>query len=204
MMRCVSTIGWVCVLAVGCAAGESSTISEGVISTSTAIDPLAIEGGGAWQDAAPGCEGRLDDIAFDAQIADFSIPAQELSLVVVRTATGEFRCVDTYGALEQELIDLDAPVVDGLWLGYVSALQEVDTAPSEEGAADGVRVQTGLQTAMGDPHPQPSRPADDSSASDGDPHPQPSRPTGTEGGGEASDGDPHPQPSRPSEPLPDM
>ncbi|MEO0323719.1 MAG: hypothetical protein AAF447_12235 [Myxococcota bacterium] len=117
---------------------------------------------------------------------------------MVRTATGEFRCVDTYGALEQELIDLDAPVVDGLWLGYVSALQEVDTAPSDEGAGDGVRVQTGLQTAMGDPHPQPSRPTDDSSASDGDPHPQPSRPTGTEGGGEASDGDPHPQPSRPS------
>ncbi len=200
MMRWVSRFGLVCALAVGCAAGDTTVIPGSVGATSGAIEPLAIEQGGAWQDAPPGCEGHLDDLVFAARLADFTIPARELSLVIVRDANGAFRCVDTYAALEQELIQLDAPVVDGLWLGYVSALQEADTAPSEGDEGDAAaEAATAMQAVMGDPHPQPSRPTGDGRASDGDPHPQPSRPPGIEGpDGEASDGDPHPQPSRPT------
>ncbi|MEM1418038.1 MAG: hypothetical protein AAGH15_24290 [Myxococcota bacterium] len=203
-------------VAAGCASGDGSGPLDTAPGTLSA-EPLELEVGGEWRDATPGCEGQLADVALTPDTSPFTIPTAELSLLVVRDAEGAPVCVDSFAAVEQELIELDAPIVDGLWLGYVSALQETDPAPADDSdeetttadAADEVRE--AVEAVMGDPHPQPSRPSEvpesGGEASDGDPHPQPSRPSGlpdtddgdTDPGSEAAEGDPHPQPSRPAE-----
>ncbi|MEM9865079.1 MAG: hypothetical protein AAF938_25980 [Myxococcota bacterium] len=136
-----------------------------------------------WQAAPAGCEGLL------SSVSTYGIASGEPELIVGLRGASVI-CVDTYASVEREL-DETAPMdVDGLWLGYIAALQNLEGSTEEDSEmeAEGstapmldVDLGFDISISLGDPSPQPSIIGVERVL--GDPSPQP------------SDGDPSPQPS---------
>lgn len=153
-------------LLTGCA-GDAMT--SGSAPLLAAEEPLSSVARRMWESAPAGCEGLVD------ASREFALADGEPSLVAV-LENGDIVCVDAYAAIDEEL-RAHGMAADRLWLGYVAALQEIDSTeiilPLAETSAE-IDIET---TAMGDPHPQPGDPIDgvDDDAQ-GDPHPQPGDP----------------------------
>lgn len=188
----------VLLLSVGCAGEGPST--AGRLETLDVADAAALPSVArpVWTATPAGCEGMLP------QASGFGVADGEPELVVALDALGAALCVDTYPALESELLDqgmLDE--ADQLWLGYLATLQEAEFggAGSRQAVAQRadptpqpnlVADQDGVET-MADPSPQtndgdllPEAPPDDG-IPDVDPTPQPNNPNHSGAGSEAGD-----------------
>ncbi|MBX3248771.1 MAG: hypothetical protein KF901_16465 [Myxococcales bacterium] len=158
-------------LLVACA-GETDAVNAASSYVAHA-EPLPTIPVSAWQGATAGCEGRL------GQIEAWGIAAGAPELVVALGEADCVICVDSYSAVESELVVAGSLDLDVLWHSYVAALQELEPY-SAEVDFDGTAV-------AGDPHPTPSRPFADADFAPrwdlsqrltnpvgGTPHPQPS------------------------------
>lgn len=170
-----------------CAGSETQSVGS---SFENDAAPLPTIERAAWEDAPAGCEGQLD---FGLEVS-FGIAEGAPELVVALREVSEGSrvvCVDSYASIESELELVDPPRLDGLWLGYVSALQEAEpfsadyahneAEPDSSPAPDLGAI---VRTAEGDPHPEPSNIGDelpiDLDIAMGDPHPEPSDPADCE------------------------
>lgn len=145
------------------------------------VNPLPSVPRDIWADAPAGCEGQL------TADTDFGVATGEPELVVAMD--GAFTiCIDTYPAVEAELgVIGEDHGIDRLWLGYLSALQELepfqhmaeDRAPTPAPRAQ--IIEQDLRV-LGDPNPQPNRPGTAAIPEGVDPTPQPNSedPAGSE------------------------
>ncbi|MEM9070992.1 MAG: hypothetical protein AAGE52_20950 [Myxococcota bacterium] len=168
---------WLVLAMAGCAGGEPP-----ITGGSFAVDavPLPTIDQEAWELAPAGCEGSL------SQEIEFGIAEGAPELVVGLTG-GLVVCVDSFSAVESELTLVGPEGVDALWLGYMAALQEVESFA--EGCIHPTRQQNGLDGHVGpaayEPQPQPSLEglqAPDGIVIGAEPQPQPSEGNGTRTG----------------------
>ena len=120
---------------------------------------------------------------------EFGVAEAAPELVGAFDRGGLLLCVDTYSAVESELLSIDSNFTENLWLGYIATLEVM---PLSGRPSSGIDLSDHLESAMGDPQPQPSDvglpPTKGDQAEDGDPQPQPSRPASPGGsGGDAAD-----------------
>lgn len=162
MWRHITPLGLALLTAVGCAgsgedygstAASSYAPSYGESATLPTIERAR------WEIAAPGCEGLLPDVA------SFGIAESQPELIVALDMTGEMLCVDTYSAVESELVEIGSGRADSLWLGYVATLQDMETLAAASDAEytveeedAGADIANRLEQVYGDPNPEPNRP----------------------------------------------
>lgn len=170
-------------LGVGCAGGsEADAISAASTAFVGRATPLERIEAPVWSIAPAGCEGRLSGGDLRWGVA---VEAPEL---VVAFLEGAAVCVDTYSAVESELAAIDSADLDGLWAGYVAALQEL-----EPNLAEATPQLDHLEPYQAEPHPQPSLEAS--------PIVNPMVDVKVEVRLEGVRAEPHPQPSDPSAPA---
>ncbi len=133
-------------LGVGCAgSSEADAMSAASTASVGRAAPLERVEAPLWSIAPAGCEGRLSSGDLRWGVA---VEAPEL---VVAFIEGAAVCVDTYSAVESELAEIDSPELDGLWAGYVAALQEL-----EPNLGEAAPQLDHLEPYQAEPHPQPS------------------------------------------------
>lgn len=157
--------GWlaavVATLASGCAGGDVEAYSASLQAGNYAGEaaPLPTIARITWEAAPPGCEGRLLDVQ------SFGVAEGQPELIVALTSRSDLACVDTYSAVESELVELGSGRVDALWLGYVATLQDMEVleAPDVEGQTRstltpgaGTIINSRLHQVAGDPDPAPN------------------------------------------------
>ena len=175
---------------VGCAGEDEFAVgAPSAIGTSDAVS-LPSVARDLWAHAPAGCEGMLSFTDTTFGVAD---GAPEL--IVVVDPIGVPLCADTYAAIDSELRDIGSQLVDGLWLSYMTTLQEMEvysgmarTAVSAEHPDS--EVEAVLNPLLGPPNPQPNMATD--GTSEGNPNPQPNIE------GDSASGPPNPQPNRTS------
>lgn len=191
----------VALLASGCAGGDAEAYSASLQAGTYAGEaaPLPTIARVRWEAAQPGCEGRLLDVQ------SFGVAEGQPELIVA-LSSGELACVDTYSAVESELVELGSGRVDGLWLGYVATLQDMEVldAPDVPGQTRSTRLSPQSAQQAGSP-PQATPQAGAVIANrrgqvEGDPDPAPNI-TGLAGRSflDLVAGDPDPAPNEPDE-----
>ena len=149
----------VAMLASGCAGGDAEAYTASLQAGTYAGEaaPLPMIARVTWEAAPPGCEGRLVDVQ------SFGVAEGQPELIVALTSRSELACVDTYSAVESELVELGSGRVDGLWLGYVATLQDMEVldAPDVQGQTRSTRPvsqawRSNEQVRAEEPEPAPN------------------------------------------------